>query len=226
MQLPQLPVFEDIFPNLEQLATILYEVFEVSTPEAKDYFENRGEPIDRYLFNDLVRYGVKKRLVTRGHSVVHEEEEHGAVDNGNSFRPLANNGLAGAYNGYRYRILKADDGTLPPPSPSKRKQAFFSQQLAFPDMGIGDQQVFRPNVVFLWETDSKSNFSRLQLSCPKSGDGNKAEHYFTEPIPHPVELLKAEFVAEQVPPEVDEIALPYKQPSKSPEKIDDLQRKD
>jgi hypothetical protein len=114
---------------------------------------------------------------------------------------LSNNGLAGSFDGYKYRILKAvkkyKDSTepkslrekLPVPGSSPKKQAFYCQShLLQYKLNFGSQDNSdirqRPNIIFLWDKVNESRID-IYLSCPRYGNEKIAIDYFTIPIQHP-----------------------------------------
>jgi hypothetical protein len=185
------PSFRDIFPKVKPLLIMVNQSLEDAIPTAKVFFETQGKSIDRYLFPHLVRFYVKSHLETAGLSIQmdEDEEEPEAIY---QFERLMNNGLSGTYNGFRFRILKADKGELPIPS-SEIKRKYYNQQLPLPLDMPPDSEFVRPNLVILWEVNTRYDFRQLRLVCPKSGGKTRdsVEAYFNEPVPHAVELLKA-----------------------------------
>ena len=185
------PSFVDIFPKVKPLLIMVNQSLEDAIPSAKEFFETQSKSIDRYLFPHLVRFYVKSDLETAGLSIQMDEEEE-EPEAGYQFERLVNNGLSGTYNGFRFRILKADKGELPIPF-SGAKKRYYNQQLPLLLDMPPDSKVVRPNLVILWEVNTKYNFHQLRLACPKSGDKTRdsVEAYFNEPIPHAAELVKA-----------------------------------
>jgi len=185
------PSFEDIFPKVKPLIIMVNQYLEGAIPRAKEFFETQGKSIDRYLFPHLVRFYVKIQLETAGFSIQMDEEEEPEASY--EFERLVNNGLSGSYNGFRFRILKADKGELPIPF-SGAKKRYYNQQLALLLDLPPDSELVRPNLIILWEVNTKYDFHQLRLACPKSGDKTRdsVEAYFNEPVPHAAELLKAQ----------------------------------
>jgi len=185
------PSFVDIFPKVKPLLIMVNQSLEDAIPSAKEFFKTQSKSIDRYLFPNLVRFYVKSHLETAGLSIQMDEEEE-EPEASYQFERLVNNGLSGMYKGFRFRILKADKGELPIPV-SRAKKRYYNQQLPLLlDMPL-DSEVVCPNLVILWEVNTKYNFHQLRLACPKSGDKTRdsVEAYFNEPIPHAAELVKA-----------------------------------
>jgi hypothetical protein len=184
------PSFMDIFPKVKPLLIMINQSLEDAIPNAKEFFETQSKSIDRYLFPNLVRFYVKSHLETAGLSIQMDEEEEPEASY--QFERLVNNGLSGTYNGFRFRILKADKGELPIPY-SEVKKRYYNQQLPLLLDMPPDSEVVRPNLVILWEVNTKYDFHQLRLACPKSGDKTRdsVEAYFNEPIPHAAELVKA-----------------------------------
>jgi len=185
------PSFADIFPKVRPLLILVNQSLEDAIPSAKEFFEAQDKSIDRYLFPHLVRFYVKSQLETAGLSIQMDEEEEEPETN-YQFERLVNNGLSGTYNGFRFRVLKADKGELPIPF-SNAKKRYYNQQLPLLLDMPPDSEVVRPNMVILWEVNMRYDFHQLRLACPKSGDKTRGsvEAYFNEPVPHAAELLKA-----------------------------------
>ena len=94
-----------------------------------------------------------------------------------------------------WRVLKADEGDVPIPGPSERKQKFYSQaQLVFPFMA-GEEEVGESpevNFIVLWDVPpgSYSNLA-LVLVCPKAGGTTRdsVEIYWGQTLPHPADEM-------------------------------------
>jgi hypothetical protein len=183
------PTYEDIFPKVKAILMTVNQAIEVAIPGSKEFFETKEKIIDRYLFPHLVRFFLKDQLETIGLSVKMEEEEEPITDY--LFKSLTNNGLMISYNGFRLKILKADNGDLPVPY-SDAKSKYYNQQLPLIQDFPSDSKTVCPNLIILWEINSNYDFLQLRLACPKSGyktrDSVKA--YFNEPVPHTAELIK------------------------------------
>jgi hypothetical protein len=123
---------------------------------------------------------------------------------------LSNNGLAGSFDGYKYRILKAAKmnslrDKLPPPGVSPKKQDFYCQSHLLQyklnlDLSANPDTKQRPNVIFLWDKLSVSRID-IYLSCPRYGNEKIALAYFTVPIQHPalsIPKIKTEDIIENI----------------------------
>jgi len=221
-KLPYTPTFEDVFPNVRWLLIHTNQAVEEAVPKAKEFFTASGKAVDKYLFNDLVRYYAKCRLQNYGFSVEDDEKEIADYQ----FKALANNGLSGSFNGYPFRILKADRGDLPLPGPSERKQKFYHQQLCLPfDIALDEHtRTTRLNLLVLWEVDVYYNFTQLRLACPKAGGNTResVEAYFNQPIPHAAEIVARRTTAGGVTRGPEEIQITKKESKTAPEHIYDL----
>lgn len=215
------PTFEDIFPKVKPLLIMLNQALEDNIPKVKDFFETQGKDIDRYLFPHLVRFYVKSHLETADLTIKMDEEEEPEADY--QFERLVNNGLSGTYNGFRFRILKADNGELPVPF-SETKSTYYHQQLPLLlDLPL-DSKFVRPNLVVLWEVNTKYDFHQLRLACPKSGykTRDSVEAYFNEPVPHAAEVLPARKASVTE----EDIEIVKKETESKVREIDDLRRQD
>jgi hypothetical protein len=189
--LPFGPKFEDIYGETVRLLVRIYEVMEKAVPQAKEFFVSGDEPVDTYLFNDLIRYHAKELLRDSGFAVEDDVEDVSEYE----FRTLSNNGLFGRFNGHLFRILKADHGRVPMPMSGKRRE-FYTQppQLPLP-LNTPDKPGANAshNILILWEVDDQYNFLRLRLACPESVGRTREslKVYFNEPLPHAAEMIKS-----------------------------------
>jgi hypothetical protein len=174
---PNIPGPEETLAQLAPLIPPLYRSIEASVQEARNFFDDRGEDIDPFLFPCLVRYHAKLLLEEAGQAADYELDD------------LANNGLYLRFGGYQIRILKSDNGKLPVPGTSKPKQEFYSQQLEFDFMNSGPENSQRSllNLVVLWEVSGLRNLEKLILVCPKAGSTTRdsVEQHWEIQIPHP-----------------------------------------
>jgi hypothetical protein len=215
------PTYEDIFPKVRPLLIMINQALEDNIPKVKDFFEAQGKGIDRYLFPHLVRFYVKSHLETADLTIKMDEEEEPEADY--QFERLVNNGLSGTYNGFRFRVLKADKGELPIPFSETKSKYYYQQLPLLPDLPL-DSEFIRPNLVVLWEVNTKYDFYQLRLACPKSGykTRDSVEAYFNEPVPHAAEVIKA-----RKPNVIEEdIELVKKETESKVRIIDDLRRQD
>lgn len=191
MNLP-IPTAADVVTDIEALLQILYAAFEGATQQAREFFDLLGEQPNPFLYPSLVRYFVKRHLDAQGHATEDEQAEYERDE-------IANNGLMVSYQGpsarrYAVRMLKADNGGLPPPGDSQTKQRFYSQQqLAFAFIKTNDPLAGVLNLVVLWEITVNYNFWELQLSCPSNGMNTRrvAHDHWTVSVPHPAEAATA-----------------------------------
>lgn len=183
------PVPEDVLSKLSPLFTTLYASLEDALQKTKEYFDGLDRETDRYLAPNFVRYHAKWNLAQEGRQVEEEEAQDYELQH------LPSNGLSLTCGGYQIRILKSDDGELPVPGPSKRRQEFWNQlSINFgDDPTSSSESSFLPalNLVVLWDVDASYHLKTLKLSCPKSGSTTKdsVSDYWTVVIPHPVESL-------------------------------------
>jgi hypothetical protein len=167
MSKTKLPQPEEILrrytPTLKMLVAALLE----GAKHARAYADWQDEPIDRTLSPAHVRKEAKRFLDRQDGSISATNEEV-------EFEPeyLPNLGLAVAIERIRFRILKSDDGSLPAPGPSKKRQQFYAQQgsLFPPDKNDeASKDLPRANLVLHWDADDEYNLIRVSLACPTSG---------------------------------------------------------
>jgi hypothetical protein len=187
---PNIPGPEETLAQLGPLIPPLYRSIEASVQEARNFFDDRGEDIDPFLFPCLVRYHAKLLLEKTGQAADYELDD------------LANNGLYLRFAGYQIRILKSDNGRLPVPGPSRPKQEFYNQQLEFDFMNSGSDQSHQNllNLVVLWEVSGLRNLEKLVLVCPKAGSTTRdsVEQHWEIQIPHPAQSQEPGQLVESV----------------------------
>lgn len=170
---------DTVFDELTRLFPVVYRALEGACQDTREFFDTQNVPVDAYLAPCLVRHFAKRYLCALGQDADYDEED---IEN------LANNGLCLAYADYQIRILKSDCGRLPPPGVSRRKQAFYHQQLAllYLDSPNKEPRASKLNLLILWDVDSKYNLVGLSLACPKGGSATQlsVEEYWIEPIPY------------------------------------------
>lgn len=212
---------DKIIQDLSPISTITFTVLEIANsvvPECIGIFQTRctdqeqiPKRVYNYLYPSLMRAIVQVLLHSQNIKTQALYDTDGEIIDILDWkcRVLSNNGLAGTYSGYNYRILKALNGKLPPPGNSGIKLDYYRQDhliqrkfRLFPDE---DSNIQKPNVIYLWDNVGTTRIT-LALSCPKWGNIGKAEDYFTYPIEHPVLSLKPEMTPEDI---VREINLDY-----------------
>lgn len=199
MKSASIPTFESVYESLGSVLVVIRQALEKGTAHVQSYSEWQDEPIDRSLAPGLVRHKAKAFLLERKQEVTDEpgfEDEQG-------FRTehLANNGLCLRTNGFQVRILKSENGCIPPPGPSQARNRFYSQQLTLPGMEGYMDEPDPWGIIVHWTVDEDYNLLRLGLSMPKSGGKSSAtvETYWdrafwtrpqavTQPLPQVVDL--------------------------------------
>lgn len=166
-----------VVADLKAVVPIMWAALEVGTLRSREYFDGRGLDVDSFLFPNIVRFEAKLHLIAAGEDVFETEI-------------LSNNGLVMRHLEYQLRLLKSDNGELPTPGRSKRKQAYYSQQLEFFAPLVGEP-LETVNLVVLWDVDSNWNLSCLELVYPKSGGHTKASvsAFWDIPLEHPAVTL-------------------------------------
>jgi len=198
---------DEIVRELSPISPIVFTVLETANsvvPECIDVFRNTCSYKDKIptriyknLYPSLMRAIVQVLLHHQNIQTQALFDTDGKIEDMLDWEcnVLSNNGLAGKYCGYNYRILKALNGKLPPPGNSSRKREFYRQaHLAqskfclFPDE---QSNIQKSNVIYLWDNIG-GNKINLTLVCPKWGNTSKAKDYFAESIEHPVLSIKPE----------------------------------
>lgn len=143
------------------------ESIEAGTQTAREFFEEKGWEVDRVLAPHIVRSVVKRVLEATGHGVEEMEPES-----------LASNGLLYHCGRYRIRVLKAQDGVLPAPGPSERRQDFFNQRPSQQRIlgwaaASGEEEPRIVHLVVCWDVDREHELAELYLALPKAGSATK-----------------------------------------------------
>lgn len=176
MSTTPLPLPQDILRNYTPLLRTLVAALLRGARHARAYADWQDEPIDRTLAPALVRKEAKRILSNHTDSnsvpqVTDEEVEFEA-------EYLPNLGLAVAVDGLRIKLLKSDNGSLPIPGPSQRRQQFYAQQTSlFPpaeDAAENANELPRANLVMHWIPDDEYNLIRVYLACPTAGGVTRA----------------------------------------------------
>jgi hypothetical protein len=158
-----------VLADISQIVPYIYESLERAIMDSTGFFP-QGEPVDPFLFPNLVRYYAHRYLADA------PKEIDGFV-----IERLSNNGLFLVFGGYHIRVWKADEGQLPAAGNSERRLEFFEQPELFPGMRL-------LKLAIIWDTTNRGTLKNLMLVCPK-GDGNPSTetgqaHWQIE-IPHP-----------------------------------------
>lgn len=177
------PSPEEVQQNLELILPIIHTALEHGTLKAREFFEHedKDKNVDRYLAPNLVRWWAKKYLHGAGLQVTEEQAEF-------DLQQLPNNGLCLSFGRYRIRILKSDDGELPVPGNSVRRQNFYHQiSIVYVTEEGALVQEDVTNLIILWDISRPYNLSGLSLAYPKSGKDTKAsvQVHWHVPIKHP-----------------------------------------
>lgn len=180
-QVSSLPEPGEVLEELRRELALVYEAIEAATQVAREFFEEyRGRDLDRILAPHIVRSEVKHFLESRGQEVEEMEPE-----------VLANNGLLYHSGRFSLRILKAQDGVLPAPGPSERRQAFYDQEptqhrLLGWAAATGEEEAIGRivNLIVVWDTDHRYELTELHLALPKAGSATKdsVETHWMVPI--------------------------------------------
>lgn len=173
--------------DLQGAITTIWGALDSAMLEMKEFFDARDLPIDRSLAPNLIRYFVKRRLLSQGQVAEDEESLDYEMQN------LPNNGLCMEYGRYQLRILKSDNGELPIPGQSKKRQAFWNQaQLNLYDNEQPTEELPSVNLIVLWDADSNYNLDSVSLICPKSGGTTRdsVSNYWSVAVPNPIEAIQ------------------------------------
>jgi len=160
-----------------------YRALESAVAYALNQFEKDGEDFEIFHYVDTVRYKTKIQLQQKGYDVKY----------------LALNGLHISHNGYEIKLLKDDNGHIPPARHSKTRLRFYRQiyqrqhqQTLFESLeqAIEENNVSESkNLVLLYKIGRKGQLLGLELFCT---DGAKSQNdsptaIWSAEIPHPAE---------------------------------------
>lgn len=179
VETPIIPDAETTLRAIDPLRQQLWEALENGIQAAKLHFAPE-EFVGASLGSHIARYHAKQFLISRGIPC-----EHVALD-----------GIAFKWHGYYIRVLKSDDGALPIPGTSERKQNFYCQKQLFFHFGDGEAELDpKVNLVVLWDVN-RGSFTDLKLTvvCPKAGGATRdsVEAYWEQELPHPAVTSQAQ----------------------------------
>lgn len=176
----------NVLNDLKYLTPELWQAFEAGTEHGRDFFELFEKPVEVYQFSSTVRWSVR----------------HSLADAGLQLADLPNNGLNVQFKEYSIRMIKSDNGELPPPGPSQTKQAFYQQRLP---LVIQDAivRVAHHNVLVAWSVDRNYVLTDLTLYYPRYGDENTSDCHWSISLPHPEETSSVSDVNSIVWPDFD-----------------------
>ena len=159
----------------------IYAGVEAAIEQTRDFFPEE-KPVDAALAPNLVRYYVKEYIDSK--SPANSQPSISYEFNRES---LPNNGLFVHFGPYRIRILKADEGDLPLPGPSRARRRFYQQTLPLWAEVSGEDKPNPVNLVVLWDVNSEYVLNDLSIACPKDvgeSHGSVQCHWRAE-ISHP-----------------------------------------
>ncbi len=181
MKNTSIPEPDVVLEELSPVLPFIYRGMEGAIQQTRDFFPE-GKPVDAALAPNLVRYYMKVYVDEKSPA-----ESQLSVRNQFSRQPLPNNGLFLHFGSYQIRILKADEGEVPLPGPSRARRRFYQQTL--PDWAeiAGEDRPNPVNLVIIWDVNSQYALNDLSIACPKDvEDGRGAvELHWRADIPHP-----------------------------------------
>lgn len=146
-----------VIRDLSSLIPKVYRAVEVGVAKAKEYFDSHNkEQVDPYLGPSIMRWHTINTLRKSG--------EEASEDNEICLNNVPNNGIYLDNGRYHIRVLKSNNGRLPVPGHSNRRQQYYQQMQLFSSDNDGDI-----NLIILWDVDKNYSLSVLSLACPKSG---------------------------------------------------------
>lgn len=178
-----IPTPDEVLKELAPIISVIYDALEFGTYQAREYFARNKQPFSSYLASDIARYQIIQTL--KLHSIQAEIEDL-------TIQSLALNGVLIKFKNFNIRILKAQDGQLPTPGPSKARQDFYNQVLPFTEEDV--KEIIAPyfNLVILWRTDQGYNLlGKLKLLLPQGGGTTRdSVHYsWQTTLPDPIEMM-------------------------------------
>lgn len=191
---------DSVLSDLQSIVPVLYQGFEGAMQQAREFFAEEGQPVDVWLFPNLVRYYALPIFVTLGLSP----------------EKMNNNGLCINHGRYRIRSLKDHQGEFPTPGPTKARQNFWRQiTLPFPPMfaSLMERRGGSLNLIVMWEVTKNHSLKQLTLGCPKNGthDPASAEWWWKQDLAHPALTLFPEpqaLVEDDAIDDLDDYTLP------------------
>jgi hypothetical protein len=170
---------EQTLQRLRPLLVIIYALIEAGVEDARAWFQQRGKPIHRVVFADIVRLKVFEELETRARAA------------GLNCRVIykGNVGIRAIYNGSMIAVWKADkDGKLPPCGESDQRQRFYTQAV-LPHMYGSD--ALPPRLALLWEPSD--GLLAVKLVAPRGFNSlwTAGLSHWEIAVPHPAKTLTA-----------------------------------
>jgi hypothetical protein len=206
----QAPDPHEYAARLGPLSDLVARVLVKANGRARHFFDRDALPHEPFTFTTLHRYHAKLLLCAQ--YVVTEECEV-------SIEPknVPNIGLQLVHDSISCRILKADNGSLPPPR-TEARIAYYCQQLAFELDDDGAPSQTEGNVTYLWEDDPEDHrLSHLWLVWPKSASKGQVEEGWRVEIRLPPEEAGEYALLPTRTPRPDlPIALPHEDVETSP----------
>jgi hypothetical protein len=224
------PSCQKVLDEIPKFISALQDAFDDSHPKCKDFIKKNGLNKKTYnqfypqmmrflVHNYLEQEGVKNQLVDVNDAPI---EENNVNENGKTEKKiwdpsvLPNNGIAGEYKDYNYRVLKALKykmtinnnleevreiiDLLPPPGSTdinNPRCKFFCQShlKGYQKHLIAPEKPKKPllkhNIIIVWDVN-QNNFIKLYLAIPKWGNGRQVKVYDMVAIKHPAETITTE----------------------------------
>lgn len=192
MEPNSVPDGDETLDRITPLPVVIRQAFEAGTQEAREYFAQRGEPVEPYLFANIARYRAVCYLREHTQALVEYAQEE-----------LNNNGIGLVFAGCYLRVWKArhwpgeSKGHVPAAGHSHARQAFLSQHIQLPLFAEEDSldealRTVDVNLVMLWDVDRKHRLAELRLVMPKHGSIRSTTTFWDIPIPNPILTMGAQ----------------------------------
>ena len=192
MIIPNTPSKEQALAELFPLTALLYEAFpEIAENIVLPYFFDRQREVDERLATDMFRYEMKHVLNSRGVDVDLDDEDMGQEFQSEvDLNWLPNNGIEGTYKGWRFKLLRSRNGSVPPPGRSERRKLYYAQQLPLAGFENPVKSQYRPNLVILWDFERPYKQVTINLAMPKESTGafGAVQCHFNDVVRHPAEV--------------------------------------
>ncbi|MFC1910488.1 hypothetical protein ACFLXC_04290 [Chloroflexota bacterium] len=223
-----LPSCQEVLNETDKLVPVLQDAFDDAHSKTMDFIgKNENVPkTNKNFYPSMMRYLVHNFLGDKGIKSRLVNDKDDDIDNKTSIwesNVLASNGIAGIYNDYNYRVLKAarfrfvngklikvtDLKDLVPiissDNPDNLKYKFVCQshlkghqQYLIPPENY-DIPKLKANIMFLWDFDE---FIKLYLAIPNGINYKNVILHDIVPIKHPAETIKQNSITSQDVPEI------------------------
>lgn len=166
------PSADEALGELAAVFPAIYQALQIGTDQARAHVASFKLPYDAAVHAGLVRLHAKRALLDLAEPLSFQLPD----------LPFA--GLHLVAGRYQIKILKNDEGDLPPVH-SARRRDFYEQLVLFPE--LAGYQSDNCNLVVVWEVDDLRNLKSVTVVCPRGDPSSFSleEQYWAVPLAAP-----------------------------------------